>query len=78
MLRVLTKHSEIRVHLHRLHAHNVGHLASVPRVIVLSLRDERQHAFRKATLGSIHGPNLFVVSVPDDLRGRISASRTTG
>ena len=75
---VLTKHGEIHVHLHWFHAHDIRHLASVPRVIVLSFGNDRQHALGKATLGTIHGADLFVVSVPDDLRGWISAARSTG
>ena len=66
------------MHFHRLHAHDIGHLASVPRVIVLRFGNDRQHALGEATLRTIHGADLFVVSVPDDLRGWISAARSTG
>lgn len=62
--------------LHGIYAHDVGHLASVPRVVILRFRDDRQHALGEAALGAILRGDLLVVPVPDDLRGRISAPRS--
>lgn len=62
------------MHFHGLHAHDVGDLASVARLVVLRLSREREHVLGRAALRAIAARDLLVVPEPDNLRRRISTA----
>lgn len=72
--RILTKHGEIDVHFHRLHAHDVGDLASVAGLVILRSGYERIHVLADAGTSAMGRRDLLVVPVPDNFRLRISAA----
>jgi len=76
--RTLTKHGEINVHAHGLHAHDVGDLASVACLVILRSGYERVHVLADPEGSAMSRRDLLVVSVPNNLRLRISAAWSTG
>lgn len=63
---------------HRLHAHDVGDLASVAGFVILRSGYERVHVLADAGASAMGRRDLLVVSVPDNFRLRISAAWSTG
>lgn len=76
--RTLTKHSEIDVHFHGLHAHNVGDLASVAGLLVLRAGYEREHVLADGVLPASERRDPLAVPVPGDVGRWISAARPAG
>lgn len=73
----LTKYGEVDLHLHRLHAHNVGDLAPVARLVIFRPSYERQYILTNTGPSAMGRRHLLVVPIPNDLRLRISTTRST-
>lgn len=76
--RTLTKYSEIDVHFHGLHAHDVGDFASVTSLLVLRAGYEREHVLTEGVLLTSERRDPFAVPVPDNIGRRISAAWSAG